>query len=72
MPRAEPIKFVWGRRLRHVREKEGISQQRMADDLGWSQTTISRYESGKRMASESHRRQMAGYLGVEMEKLFGW
>lgn len=37
---------VWGRRIRHEREGRGWDQARLADELGVTQQTVSRWERG--------------------------
>ena len=58
-------------RLRAARQKAGISQQRLADEVGQSYVTISRYESGESEPSVSHAIAIARALGTTVEAAFG-
>lgn len=42
---------VVGDSCKALRERRGLSQQRLADDLGWNQSTIARIEAGQRSVS---------------------
>lgn len=53
-----------GARLREAREAKGVSNNQMADDLGWSQGTTSRFETGHRDVSPLNVATILGYCGV--------
>lgn len=56
-------------RLKQLRKKHKISQLKLAMDLGVSQNTISRYESGKREADYATLVQLADYFNVSIDYL---
>ena len=54
----------FGRRLQEAREREGISQSRLAEELDLDHSYISRLESGARMPS-------LGLL-LALKRRYGW
>lgn len=63
-----------GDELRRVREATGLNGSQLARKLGWSQSRISRLESGKRGASELDVAvflAVCGVTGTELERLVG-
>lgn len=56
-------------RLRILREKNKISQLKLALDLNMSQNTISRYETGKREADYDTLILFADYFDVSIDYL---
>lgn len=56
-------------RLRFLREKKNITQQRLAIDLDMNQNTVSRYESGKRQADYATLIKIADYFDVSLDYL---
>ena len=44
--------FAFGSDVRRIRRKNGLSQREFAERIGVSQSTVSRWESGKRGLSE--------------------
>lgn len=56
-----------GFELRRIREAAGISGSAVARDLGWSQSKISRVETGRFGASVSEVAELLGYYGVAEE-----
>ena len=56
-------------RLRFLREKKHITQQRLAIDLDMNQNTVSRYESGKRQADYETLIKIADYFDVSIDYL---
>ena len=57
------------RRLKTVREKRGISQLTLAMDLGLTQNSVSRYESGAREADYKTLVALADYFNVSIDYL---
>ncbi|MBQ3481332.1 MAG: helix-turn-helix transcriptional regulator [Oscillospiraceae bacterium] len=57
------------RRLKSIREKRGISQLKLAMDLGLTQNSVSRYESGVREADYKTLVAMADYFNVSIDYL---
>ncbi len=56
-------------RLKYLREKKNITQQRLAIDLNINQNTVSRYESGKRQADYQTLIKIADYFDVSLDYL---
>lgn len=57
------------RRLKELREKRGISQLKLAMDLGLTQNSVSRYESGVREADYKTLIGLADYFNVSIDYL---
>lgn len=58
-------------RLRDVREGKNKTQAQMADFLGCSQQTYSRYENGKAQMSYQTLDCLADYFGTSIDYLLG-
>lgn len=58
-------------RLKELREKRGISQLKLAMDLGLNQNSISRYETGAREADYKTLIALADYFDVSIDYLLG-
>lgn len=58
-------------RLKELRKKKGISQQRLATDLNTTQNTISRYETGEREPGIDDLTKIADYFNVSVDYLLG-
>ena len=56
-------------RLKQLRRKRGISQLKLAMDLGLNQNSISRYESGEREADYQTLIRLADYFNVSIDYL---
>ena len=56
-------------RLKFLREKKGLTQQRLAIELNMNQNTVSRYESGKREADYATLIKIADYFDVSLDYL---
>ena len=56
-------------RLKALREKRGISQLKLAMDLGMNQNSISRYENGKHQADYKTLVAFADYFNVSIDYL---
>lgn len=59
----------FGRKLRDVREAQGISQERLAELAGLHRTYVSSVERGKRNISILNIEKLAVALKVPMAKL---
>lgn len=59
----------FGKRLRTVREKVGISQEKLAELAGLHRTYVSTVERGLRNISIVNIERLASALGVTMAKL---
>lgn len=58
-------------RLKELREKLGISQLKLAMELGLNQNSISRYETGAREADYKALIALADYFDVSIDYLLG-
>ena len=58
-------------RLKELRSKKGISQLKLALDLGMNQNSISRYENLEREADYNTLIKFADYFGVSIDYLLG-
>lgn len=58
-------------RLKELRKKKGVSQQKLAMDLNVNQNTISRYETGEREADYKTLIMIADYFDVSIDYLLG-
>ncbi len=56
-------------RLRELRKSRGITQLKLALDLGMNQNSISRYESGEREADYRTLIALADYFNVSVDYL---
>ena len=56
-------------RLKELRKARRISQLKLAMDLGTSQNTISRYETGEREADHKTLIAIADYFNVSIDYL---
>lgn len=59
----------FGQRLREVREKVGISQEKLAELAGLHRTYVSSVERGKRNISIQNIERLAEALGTTMAQL---
>ncbi len=58
-------------RLKELREKKGISQYKLASDLGVSQSTVGMWESGKNRPEAATLAALADYFEVSVDYLLG-
>ena len=56
-------------RLKELRKKHGITQQRLAFELNMNQNTVSRYETGEREADYRTLILLADYFHVSVDYL---
>ena len=62
---------IFSERLRQVREKRGVLQLKIADDLKIGRSTYSNYEQGQREPSFEMLEAIADYLNVDINYLLG-
>jgi len=65
------ISNVLGNRIADLRKSNNLSQIEFAKILNISNTTLSQYESGKRIPSDDVKLQIADYFNVSLDYLFG-
>lgn len=58
-------------KLKELRKAKGISQLKLAMDLGMNQNSISRYENGERQADYETLIKFADYFDVSIDYLLG-
>ena len=56
-------------RLKELRKERGITQLKLAMDLGLNQNTVSRYETGAREADYKTLISLADYFDVSVDYL---
>ena len=60
----------FSKRLKDLREKQGISSKKMAEELGVSLSTYRDWEYGRKIMGEPYLK-IASILGVSLNELFG-
>ena len=58
-------------RLKELRKQRGVSQLRLSMDLGLSQNTVSRYETGEREADYRTLILLGDYFNGSIDYLLG-
>ena len=64
---SEAARTHLGRELRRLREAEGLSGTAVAKELGWSQSKVSRVETGRFGASVAEVAELLAFYGVDEE-----
>ena len=59
-----------GKRLRVLRESVGLSQAKLAQEIGSNQSSINRYENGQATPTVDLLRKYADYFDVSMDYIF--
>lgn len=62
---------IFGKRLRSLRREKDVVMVEMAKDVGLTQTTLSKYENGKRIPNIEILERIAQYLDVSADYLIG-
>ena len=62
---------ILGNRIATLRQKNKLSQVEFSQLLNISNTTLSQYESGKRIPSDNIKIKIADYFNVSLDYLFG-
>lgn len=65
-----PSAIEVGRRIQSLRKKENLSQQKLADDLGVSVSTITMYENGMRTPRDEVKVKIAKRFNLTVEQIF--
>ena len=63
--------YTLGNRIRNLREEKSISQLELAKILNIGNTTLSQYESDKRIPSDIVKKKIADYFNVSTDYLLG-
>jgi transcriptional regulator with XRE-family HTH domain len=61
--------YEMNRRIKELRERSGMSQQKLAQLLGLSRPTISQIESGQRKVSADEMRKLADVFHISADRL---
>lgn len=64
------IAEVLGKRIRMLREKKGLSQEKFALKIGMDRTYFASVEAGKRNIAICNIKKIADGLGVTLSELF--
>jgi transcriptional regulator with XRE-family HTH domain len=67
---ADPVLAAFGNRLREVRRKSGVSQEKLGDLAGLDRTYVSSVERGRNNISLLNIAKLAKALGVPIAELF--
>jgi len=62
---------LFSQKLREARERNGLTQEQVAQVLGVSQELVSLWETGKRVPSAFHLSRLVTLYGIDSESLFG-
>lgn len=65
------MKKTFVERIKELREEEGISQERLAEATGLSQSAIAAWEVGKNVINANAIISLADYFGVTTDYLLG-
>ena len=60
---------IFGKRLKELRISKGLSQQKLGEDLGFCNQTISFWENGSREPDLDTLVKLANYFEVSIEEL---
>jgi transcriptional regulator with XRE-family HTH domain len=61
---------IWGLNIRIAREQQGLSREQLAEMVGVSLATVSRWEAGKLGIRDSHKLRLADALDRDVRQLF--
>ena len=62
--------YVLGRDVRELRERQGWSQTRLAQEAGMTQSAVARFEAGGTVPTLPVLQRLAHALGVELDVRF--
>lgn len=65
------VGILLNNKIKRLREEQGISQQKLADVVGVSKSSISKYEKGERTPELATFEAIADYFNVDMDYLKG-
>lgn len=65
------MEYNIGKRIKNMREKNGLTQKELAEKLGVSRQALSNYESDKRLPDIYVVAQMADVFSVTVDSLIG-
>jgi transcriptional regulator with XRE-family HTH domain len=67
----DDISRAIGKRIKELRNERGVSQQHLADELGFNRSTVSQIENGERRVTAEELLKLSEFLGVSCESLLG-
>lgn len=67
---SDQTRYVLQRAFRAERARAGLTQDALAEILGWSRVTIADVEAGKRRINADELPQVCAALGVGLDTLF--
>lgn len=65
------MKKIIGQRLLELRESRGLARLKVAEDIGYDQSNLSKVEKGTYTASPELLKTLADYYGVSVAYLYG-
>ncbi|OHX53653.1 transcriptional regulator [Planococcus salinarum] len=57
------------KKIKQLREEQGVSPEKLAEEVGFAKSTVWAYESGKKQVSVSHLMRLADYFGVSIDNM---
>ena len=66
----QPVLLALGKRMRELRDKQGLSQEAFADHCGLHRTAVSLIERGKRVPSLTTLLTISTGFGISLSELF--
>lgn len=66
------IKKLLGQRIKELRTKKGLTQEKLAEKVGFSQRTLSKIECGKTFITAENLAKLLTALDAEIEELFNF
>lgn len=67
----ERLEKVIGSRIKYAREQRKLSQRQLAEKIGQTAKSVSKYESGERIPSTVKLLKLSQALGIPFESLLG-
>jgi len=64
------IRAIFGKKIKQIRLKQGLSQEALADISGLHRTYISNIENGNRNVSIKNVEKLANALSIKIKDLF--
>jgi transcriptional regulator with XRE-family HTH domain len=66
----DPLLVHWGHNIKTLRTSKGLSQTEVAELVGVDASNVSRWESGHREPTRTHKARLASALGTLVPVLF--
>ena len=68
---SDTFHMEFGKLLKKLREKEGISQRELAKELGVGKTTVSVWESGLTEPNMTSLKKLSEFFNISIDELCG-